>query len=62
LAGWVLGQPETEEAQNRIIALKNKAVVVSVDYRKSECIYCLPSSFQADPIQSSRIPLPYPTQ
>ncbi|KAK5207783.1 hypothetical protein LTS03_005969 [Exophiala xenobiotica] len=33
--GWVLGQPETEEAQNRIIALKNKAVVVSVDYRKA---------------------------
>ncbi|KIV81006.1 hypothetical protein PV11_08460 [Exophiala sideris] len=33
--GWVLGQPETEEAQNRMIALKNKAVVVSVDYRKA---------------------------
>jgi acetyl esterase/lipase len=31
-----MGVPETEEAQNRIIALKNKAVVASVDYRKSE--------------------------
>ncbi|EXJ87218.1 hypothetical protein A1O3_04177 [Capronia epimyces CBS 606.96] len=33
--GWVLGVPETEEAQNRIIAVRNKAVVVSVDYRKA---------------------------
>jgi len=35
IAGWVLGTPETEEAQNRMIALKNRVVVVSVDYRKS---------------------------
>ncbi|OQU97177.1 hypothetical protein CLAIMM_03152 [Cladophialophora immunda] len=33
--GWVMGVPETEEAQSRIIALKNKAVVASVDYRKA---------------------------
>ncbi len=61
MGGWVLGHPETEEAQNRIIALKNKAVVVSVDYRKYECAYCSPSSSQANPAQSSRIPLPHPT-
>lgn len=35
VAGWVLGSPETEEGQNRLIAAKNKAVVVSVDYRRS---------------------------
>ena len=34
VAGWVLGSPETEEAQNRFIAMNNKAVVVSVDYRR----------------------------
>ena len=33
-AGWTVGTPETEEAQNRHIAAKNKAVVVSVDYRR----------------------------
>ena len=38
ITGWVMGVPETEEAQNRIIALKNKAVVLSVDYRKSDWI------------------------
>lgn len=38
MAGWVLGQPETEEAENRIIALKTKDVVVSVDHRKYDSI------------------------
>lgn len=33
-AGWVLGTPQTEEAQNRLVAYKCQAVVVSVDYRK----------------------------
>lgn len=33
-AGWVIGTPETEEAQNRLIAVKCNAVVVSTDYRK----------------------------
>ncbi|KAI9745056.1 MAG: hypothetical protein M1818_001334 [Claussenomyces sp. TS43310] len=33
--GWVVGTPETEEAQNRLIAAKNNAVVVSVDYRRA---------------------------
>lgn len=33
-AGWTVGTPETEEAQNRLVAAKNQAVVVSVDYRR----------------------------
>jgi hypothetical protein len=33
-AGWTVGTPETEEAQNRQVAAKNKTVVVSVDYRR----------------------------
>ncbi|PMD33045.1 lipase esterase family protein [Hyaloscypha variabilis F] len=33
--GWVVGTPETEEAQNRLIAVKCNAIVVSVDYRKA---------------------------
>ncbi|KAI0136172.1 lipase esterase family protein [Xylariales sp. AK1849] len=33
--GWTVGTPETEEAQNRFIAAKNQAVVVSVDYRRA---------------------------
>jgi acetyl esterase/lipase len=32
--GWVVGTPETEEAQNRLIVVKCNAVVVSVDYRR----------------------------
>ncbi|QKX57330.1 uncharacterized protein TRUGW13939_04442 [Talaromyces rugulosus] len=31
--GFVTGNTETEESQNRIIAVKNRAVVVSVEYR-----------------------------
>ncbi|CAK7205367.1 hypothetical protein SEUCBS139899_008137 [Sporothrix eucalyptigena] len=31
--GWMVGTPETEEAQNRFIAMRNDAVVVAVDYR-----------------------------
>ncbi|CAK7234688.1 hypothetical protein SBRCBS47491_009033 [Sporothrix bragantina] len=31
--GWTVGTPETEEAQNRFVAARNGAVVVSVDYR-----------------------------
>lgn len=34
MVGWVVGTPETEEAQNRLIAVGNNAVVVSVDYRR----------------------------
>ncbi|KAH8703863.1 lipase esterase family protein [Talaromyces proteolyticus] len=33
--GFVTGNTETEEAQNRLIAVKNGAVVVSVDYRRA---------------------------
>ncbi|KAH7134491.1 lipase esterase family protein [Dactylonectria estremocensis] len=33
--GWTVGSPETEEAQNRLIAVKNNAVVCSVDYRRA---------------------------
>lgn len=29
-----MGSPETEETQNRLVAYTNRAVVVSVDYRK----------------------------
>lgn len=32
-AGWTVGTPQTEETQNRLIAARNKAIVVSVDYR-----------------------------
>lgn len=35
LTGWTVGDPETEEAQNRFIASKNGAVVVSFDYRRA---------------------------
>lgn len=31
--GWTVGTPETEEAQNRLVAAGTDAVVVSVDYR-----------------------------
>jgi acetyl esterase/lipase len=31
--GFVTGNTETEESQNRMIAVKNRAVVVSVEYR-----------------------------
>lgn len=31
--GWTVGMPQTEEGQNRLIAARNKAIVVSVDYR-----------------------------
>lgn len=31
--GWTVGGPDAEEPQNRFIAVENKAVVVSVDYR-----------------------------
>lgn len=31
--GWTVGTPETEEIQNRLIAVRNNAVVISVDYR-----------------------------
>ncbi|CAK7232066.1 hypothetical protein SCUCBS95973_008136 [Sporothrix curviconia] len=31
--GWAVGTTETEEAQNRFVAARNGAVVVSVDYR-----------------------------
>ncbi|OAL53562.1 lipase esterase family protein [Pyrenochaeta sp. DS3sAY3a] len=31
--GWTVGTPQTEETQNRLIAARNKAIVVSVDYR-----------------------------
>ena len=34
-SGWTVGSPESEEGQNRIITVRNDAVVVSVDYRKS---------------------------
>ncbi|KAH8648237.1 lipase esterase family protein [Ilyonectria robusta] len=34
-AGWTFGTPDAEEAQNRLVAAKNKAVVVSVDYRRA---------------------------
>ncbi|KAJ3530541.1 hypothetical protein NM208_g9281 [Fusarium decemcellulare] len=33
--GWTVGSPETEENQNRLITVRNNAVVVSVDYRKA---------------------------
>ncbi|KAM5370013.1 hypothetical protein ACJZ2D_008696 [Fusarium nematophilum] len=33
--GWTVGSPETEEAQNRLIAVKNDVVVCSVDYRRA---------------------------
>ncbi|KAJ9145078.1 Lipase esterase family protein [Pleurostoma richardsiae] len=33
--GWTVGTPETEEVQNRLVAVKNRAVVVSVDYRRA---------------------------
>ncbi|KAM0187495.1 hypothetical protein ACHAPI_011130 [Fusarium lateritium] len=33
--GWTVGSPETEEGLNRMITVKNNAVVVSVDYRKA---------------------------
>lgn len=32
-SGWATGSHEMEEAQNRLVAGKSKAVVVSVDYR-----------------------------
>lgn len=34
-----MGSPESEEAQNRLVAAKNRAVVVSVDYRRSRNIF-----------------------
>lgn len=40
LTGWTVGDPETEEAQNRFIASKNGAVVVSFDYRRFEILSC----------------------
>ncbi|KAH8714616.1 lipase esterase family protein [Ilyonectria robusta] len=33
--GWTTGSPETEEAQNRLIAANCSAVVCSVDYRRA---------------------------
>ncbi|KAH7142123.1 lipase esterase family protein [Dactylonectria macrodidyma] len=33
--GWTVGSPETEEAQNRLITVKNDVVVCSVDYRRA---------------------------
>ncbi|KAF2020075.1 lipase esterase family protein [Aaosphaeria arxii CBS 175.79] len=31
--GWTVGMPQTEEGQNRLIAARNEAIVVSVNYR-----------------------------
>ncbi|KAH7385685.1 lipase esterase family protein [Pyrenochaeta sp. MPI-SDFR-AT-0127] len=33
--GWTVGTPQTEEGQNRMIAVRNNAIVVSVDYRRA---------------------------
>ncbi|EFX06321.1 lipase esterase family protein [Grosmannia clavigera kw1407] len=33
--GWTVGTPETEEAVSRQVAVQNKAVVVSIDYRRA---------------------------
>lgn len=40
LKGWTVGDPKTEEAQNRFIASKNGAVVVSFDYRRFDILPC----------------------
>lgn len=32
--GWTVGNPETEEGLNRLVCVKNDAIVISVDYRK----------------------------
>ncbi|KAI0151074.1 lipase esterase family protein [Pestalotiopsis sp. NC0098] len=37
---WTVGDPKTEEAQNRFIASKNGAVVVSFDYRRFDILPC----------------------
>lgn len=34
LTGFVVGEPQSEEAQNRIITKETGSVTVSVDYRK----------------------------
>ncbi|CAG9986532.1 unnamed protein product [Clonostachys byssicola] len=33
--GWMTGNTESEETQNRLVAARNKVLVISVDYRRS---------------------------
>lgn len=32
--GWMTGNTESEETQNRLVAARNKVLVISVDYRR----------------------------
>ena len=35
ILGWAVGSHGTEEGQNRLITARNRAVVVSINYRKA---------------------------
>jgi acetyl esterase/lipase len=57
----MVGNPQTEEAQNRFICLRNRAVVVSVDYRREESKFrCLYYSLTIS--RAPEYPFPYALQ
>ncbi|KAK9777149.1 putative Lipase esterase family protein [Seiridium cardinale] len=58
--GWTVGSPETEEAQNRLIAARNEAVVVSVDYRKYKILVATSPAYPSLTLfRAPEYPFPY---